>query len=877
MNADAFDRLVKSVPINSVGWFDLFDRSGQLEKWLGSQNVDSVRYAIGLLTQPIIVKDRGEAVARYIRQGLERVANPSPERDGYLSAFSLAQFVTNEALFSLFLERFAAGDFDEQRDLWWSQFHSLPEVSPQRAVQLLEIFLERREAIAKAKGQTDPFEEKDNSHSLPTDIAHRLANVDPSSVVQKFLPRVVRLIKTHEREEREDGLQLNTIWPFISQNPFGDFKYSLLEGLRQAMERLSERDPARLDALTHDLEKLPHRTIAYLLLSAWSANGAYYAGRIIDYLLAHEGRFNLGFDTWGTGNGIAAISRAAVAAATNGATPEMYDKMEAAVLTLHPPEEKKRPQRFGLLQFLLLTAIGEKRLSLNGKRRLQEWSRKFEGVDTSPPGVSGGAHFVPSPIPTEALPKMNDEQWLQAMLTYQSEDPERKINQDFMTGGSVEVSRQLGDEARHDKERFAQLALKMGPNIPKIYHDAIVSALVASKEEQPNVQKGMPAKLASLATATLIPVFRHVHNLPGKPCGRWLCSAIGGISRRELPNELLEMVAYYCTDDPDPVEVGVTDRHYFGGDLVQYGINTTRGAAVVALSELLFAEPKRWPFVENAVLSATKDIAVIVQACSVSCILALLNIDRNRATNLFLEMISNEKALIGTMFVRQFLDHRAYADYAKLRDVLLLMLRSEDNEQRETAAACIAAASFGNAQAKVDIETVLTMDENCRAAVAGFAAHNFGASEIIDTCRTWLIRFFDDESRKVRDAASHCFHRLSEDVLANESLLIGAFIDSRSFQEHAYNLLNALQGSVSRLPDIVLKIPEKAVALHEADSSQNARHARWWTNEMATLVLRLYEQTRDQSIKSKCLDVLDRMIELNFGSFAKELEKVDRS
>jgi hypothetical protein len=53
--------------------------------------------------------------------------------------------------------------------------------------------------------------------------------------------------------------------------------------------------------------------------------------------------------------------------------------------------------------------------------------------------------------------------------------------------------------------------------------------------------------------------------------------------------------------------------------------------------------------------------------------------------------------------------------------------------------------------------------------------------------------------------------------------------------------------------------------------------AQWWTHQMATLVLRLYEQTNDTKIRSRCLDDLDSMIELDFGNVTQELAKLERA
>ena len=42
------------------------------------------------------------------------------------------------------------------------------------------------------------------------------------------------------------------------------------------------------------------------------------------------------------------------------------------------------------------------------------------------------------------------------------------------------------------------------------------------------------------------------------------------------------------------------------------------------------------------------------------------------------------------------------------------------------------------------------------------------------------------------------------------------------------------------------------------------------------LVVRLYEQTRDETVKSQCLDMIDRMLDHGFFGIGEELAKLDR-
>jgi hypothetical protein len=45
---------------------------------------------------------------------------------------------------------------------------------------------------------------------------------------------------------------------------------------------------------------------------------------------------------------------------------------------------------------------------------------------------------------------------------------------------------------------------------------------------------------------------------------------------------------------------------------------------------------------------------------------------------------------------------------------------------------------------------------------------------------------------------------------------------------------------------------------------------------LPALLIRFYEQSKDNMVRSRCLDLLDRMLGLGWGEAATELGKVDR-
>ena len=205
------------------------------------------------------------------------------------------------------------------------------------------------------------------------------------------------------------------------------------------------------------------------------------------------------------------------------------------------------------------------------------------------------------------------------------------------------------------------------------------------------------------------------------------------------------------------------------------------------------------------------------------------------------------------------------------------MLKNPDAEARESAAQAICVANFRGYATERDMEEVKRGDETCRAALATIAAGNLQFREVADKCRALLIPAFNDEANRVREAAARCFHKISDERLCSEAQLIDSFLNSLAFREHAHILLAALEKAVHRLPDVVLKIPEKAVKIHQKKNSGEAMESHWWTNEMANLVLRLYEQTPDPHVKTRCLDALDKMIEFDLGNTTTELAKLERA
>jgi hypothetical protein len=340
--------------------------------------------------------------------------------------------------------------------------------------------------------------------------------------------------------------------------------------------------------------------------------------------------------------------------------------------------------------------------------------------------------FVPSPIPEHAFPKMTDEHWILAFRQYDSDRAEPRAG--HFVGGAFELARALQQVTKADRKRFAVLLLKLPDDINPTYFNAIAQGLV---DESRDAAKGADEDQTAvethadpvLPTATLLKVLERVHRLAGKPLGRTICWTARTMAARELPDELIELIAHYAIHDPDP-EVETCDKGTAQGikdharDPLAAGINSVRGSAASAIARFLFEHRDLTDRLLPLLESLARDPSVAVRAANLEGLLALLNTRRDKAVELFLAACESAECLWATPLVEDFLYYATFTHYSAVRALLKRMLSSLHSESRLAAARQVTLAAFRYAEANEDLRDVLEGDEECRRAAAEIYSTN---------------------------------------------------------------------------------------------------------------------------------------------------------
>ena len=616
-------------------------------------------------------------------------------------------------------------------------------------------------------------------------------------------------------------------------------------------------DPGSLDDLIASLPAVPPLNIDTLKIDAWASNPDRYAGRILKLLIDREELL----DAPGAGQ--------AISAGTRAGDRDISAGVEQLILK-HAPEYE-RGRSYGYSQYRLLSHFKAEALGAQGTSRLKELRRKFgDEPPTDRPLVTQVTSGWVSPrIPDDATELMSDEEWLHAI---RSMHRIRATGFNDLDWDQETLSRQLQAHTRKEPERFSTLAADlMTDDISPRYFSAVLNGLASGEG-------------ASLRFEGIIRVIRRLHELPNRPCGLAVVRAVRAVARERVPPDVIEAVAFYATEGPDPDgDEWLTDPARKAGpeELPQTaGINSVRGVAAEAVAALLFADAGRVALLHSAVEALVRDPTLTVRTVAPLPLLAILRDDERRSLELFDILCAEANPILGTQYFEQYINHAIYRSYESVRPILLRMIVSQEADARRAAARqiCLAALHDGESQ-KTAIEDAARVeggDSEMRRGAAEIYARNCGQTDVAASCLEKLPRFFADSAAKVRWEAARCFYQIEADELLEHDGLIEAFSTSAAFADEASALLLRLEDMRSPLPGSVCSLGDRAVDTWGSAAGDISTSVSGDAHILSKLIVRFYAQASDDAQRKRALDAIDRMIEVGFYGLQDELSAADR-
>ena len=315
---------------------------------------------------------------------------------------------------------------------------------------------------------------------------------------------------------------------------------------------------------------------------------------------------------------------------------------------------------------------------------------------------------------------------------------------------------------------------------------------------------------------------------------------------------------------------------YYSGKILSHGINTVRGSAAEALAKIIESDPDRASYLQPVLEKMVQDPSIAVRSCVAQALIAVLRYDLDLAVALFKQLCDTEDALLKTHFIERFIYFGIQTHFSELSQVVMRMIDSQDPEVATVGGrqACLAALDLDEAASLADI--CLSGSEAQRVGAAQVMASNVLMATYRSYCESSLIELFDDPSDEVRAEATRCFLSFEGPQLEGFDNLIIQFVSSDAFPDNFYTLLMALERSTAKLPEITLTACERFIEVAGmAASGISTRQAR--NADMAIkLTLRTYQQSVDDSVRARSLDLIDKYMEHSTYGIDSALENFER-
>ena len=685
----------------------------------------------------------------------------------------------------------------------------------------------------------------------------------PADFVERLLPIMLSLMAanaTKDGGERAVPVP-DALWShhhYRASHRIADGLYTAME---EALRLLVSIGPSSAASTAMDaLKTAPWESAQFLAARAYLGDPTRLADDAAAWLCDSEARLAFGYldsPYW--------VSRELIAAISPHCSPAALERLSDLLLSYTPDWEKRPEARRwrGSAQLCLLSGLDATRRSPQVKHRLGELQRKLDRLDEAPPaGAVGG--LVVSPIEPSQASHMSDDQWLGAMRQHAKELGDLLAN-GALRGGAHELSRVLEGETQRDPDRFAGLILRIGPDVKDVYPAAILRGLSE----------------ATIDGATLERVALHAADLKSSEVNRWLVRLIMDHAHDDLGDSVLDTVAWVAGNDANPSEdiwrePATGGVAYYGGDIDFAGINTTRGAAALALAQLVAVSPARFDRLKPAIAQLTVDPILSVRACAVAALGASLKIDPAFALEAFSAAVRDEDELLRSDQVRRFLFTAQREHWGAIEETVERMLSSSDDAVARSGAQALCLASYSRPGLDARIDQCLSGSESQRLGVIDVLADMLPVEDRRDRYISVVAVALDDEHESVRREASRAFFGLKGSPLEPYRQLFEAFARSRALGDSAYSALQALEGAVERLPETALVLCERFVELHGSTAGDIRTAAAGDVGQVTQILLRLRTQSSDQSQRTRCLDLVDVLIRQGAVGIDDSLTSLDR-
>jgi hypothetical protein len=878
-------------------------KRGILADWLNSTDQEDINWALALLRS--VNETCGALVAKLL--------TPLIGREGdwprwILPTLPIGAVGECEELFELRLELARRGHAEP-----YVHWRKLAEENPRRVARLIEAGISTWKPLPHDPDELDTYMPTPSDRSGLERWTHEdleaiknAVQTNPEETWDLLIPHVERLtaIKLDRYDHRLDG------WRELDELDEGAgyvrIPWAITAIVGEAGKRLAQTLPEAFLARSRLFQTSISKIVQRILLDVYTCLPAAHADEGIGWLLEDEQRLEIGS---GYHEPPSIPAARMICALSPHCAADVFRELEKRITHYHSPSERLEAEYwlqesrhgrygawFGEAQYALLPALCPSRISPGTRGLIGVLERKFTGN----PGMhfvrSGNTKFgrITSPLCLENLLDVSDNAWLR-IIGNRKIPRERggrwrqRCDDNIVETSADSFAQDLGQAARRQPERFAQLALRFPEDAPQVYIDAVLAAITCTQpldvpeDEKPTWepvrQETIEAVLEKFppneSDKTAISFCRLMRNRADFTWSERSIRRLVGYAKAHI--------------DPAPAKPGLgchdpadDARGTLLHSLVEQGINCVRGVAAYAIAALLREHPDWLASLRRAVESLVGDPNVAVRVAAVEVCLAVSNIDKSLAVRWFCAACNGDLRVAASPRAVQLFNLAFKSDYESLAPIVLAMCDSDIDEVAQEGAEEVTARWLFHESFAANLDRCRMGRPALRKGVAQVSTHFLGEQTYYARCKDILLPLLTDPDADVRKEISRVFRR--GEALKSQTLreFASIYVHSPAFTDDPNWLLRALEhypGSLLDFGDVICDACERLVqaATEPARAQESHYHHSLWC--LPPLLLRLYEQAQDQrdgGIQNRCLDAWDRLFESRVGVTRELTRAIDK-
>lgn len=350
-----------------------------------------------------------------------------------------------------------------------------------------------------------------------------------------------------------------------------------------------------------------------------------------------------------------------------------------------------------------------------------------------------------------------------------------------------------------------------------------------------------------------------------------------------VPDDILDLLEAWALNDPDPgqeswqIQAPGSEQLYYNGDPHHHGINSNRGAAVRAVCYCaLTKEPAQ---VERAFLlldRASTDPSTSVRSCVIEYLSYLLQNDDERAMTIFDQTMAGHPALLQCQVAQRFLWHTYRHQFPRTRGYIEQMLVHDDPGTRDYGAVLACLSAFYIPEAVPLAEQAVIGDDALRHGAARAYASNLNNVDCEEACLTHLQILINDPDETVREQAGQCFASARPDQIGRLKPFIRLFLNSPALLAGSRYLVEYLRPLATGETELALDVTERILDVAGGEIADIRTAASVMERDLVQLPLAVYTHSDDEAIKSRAMDLFERLLLLGSRSAHQALQDYDR-